>query len=80
MQIDDALKEISVIGASGKMGKGIAALLLQEVARSEAEKYGCVGTNQYRVHLIDARDASFPVLKSYLEAQLLKYAEKNIRC
>ena len=38
--LDDALKKVCVIGAGGKMGSGIALLLLQEVARLEAQQTG----------------------------------------
>lgn len=68
MQLDSALKEVSIIGAAGKMGKGIAVLLLQEMAKVKNAK----------LHLIDSNSDAFSDLREYLEGQLLKYAEKNI--
>ncbi len=76
MQLDNALKDVAVIGACGKMGKGIASLLLQEIARTEMSLTG--NTGQYSLHLIDANLEAFPELKNYLKGQLTKFAEKNI--
>ena len=78
MQLDDALKNVSVIGAAGKMGSGISLLLLQEMARCEAEKTGRVGGGTYCLTLIDANEHARMGLRQYLRSQLLKYAEKNI--
>lgn len=65
---EDFLKRIAVIGAAGKMGRGIALLLLQWVALSEK------GT----LILIDSREEALADLKSYLREQLRLYAEKKI--
>lgn len=76
MQLDSALKDVSVIGACGKMGKGIASLLLQEMARTEMSLTGNVGN--YCLHLIDENKTNFAEIRNYLNNQLVKYAEKNI--
>lgn len=76
--LEDALKRVAVIGAAGKMGSGIAALLLQEMARSEAQKNGKVGTGEYVLTLIDANPSALISLRKYLRDQILKYAERNI--
>lgn len=73
-----ALKNVSVIGAAGKMGRGIALLLLQEMARQEAELTGQVGQGNYCLSLIDIHTSSFTPLKNYLRVHITKYAEKNI--
>src|ERR1700733_10286349 len=78
MQLDQALTKVAVIGAAGKMGEGISLLLFQEMARSEAEKYGAVGTGKYRLYLIDTKEETLVGLRHYLRLQLTKYAEKNI--
>lgn len=76
--LDDALKQVAVIGAAGKMGRGIALLLLQEMAQLEVKKLGKTGSGQYRLMLIDANDQGFLDLKHFLKSHLTKYAEKKI--
>lgn len=78
MQLDERLKNVAVIGAAGKMGSGISALLNQEMSRLEAEKKGSVGTGSYLLTLIDTNEQALFSLKKYLRSQLLKFAEKNI--
>lgn len=78
MKLDDALRKVAVIGAAGKMGSGISLLLLQEIARTEAEKTGEAGSGEYTLTLIDANEQALFSLRRYLRAQLTKYAEKNI--
>jgi 3-hydroxyacyl-CoA dehydrogenase len=78
MNIEDALKKVSIIGAAGKMGSGIAYLLLQEMARQEAQLTGNVGEGDYRLILLDTNDQGFHALKRYLRRQLTKFAERNI--
>lgn len=76
MQIDNFLTNVSVIGSSGKMGRGIALLLLQEMSRTELSLTG--GLGNYRLNLIDSNFQAFHDLKRYLRDQITKYAEKNI--
>lgn len=78
MQLDEALRNVSVIGAGGKMGSGISLLLLQEMARLEAEKTGKVGSGAFRLDLIDQNERSLDSLRHYFREQTTKYAEKNI--
>lgn len=73
MQLDHALKDVSVIGAGGKMGSGIALLLLQEMAR-----LGACNGGQCVLNLIDTDSQKLQELKHYLQEQLFKYSEKNI--
>lgn len=56
------------------MGRGIALLLLQEMALEAFTR------NQFSAHLklIDANEQGFYELKLYLEQQLKRFAEKNI--
>lgn len=78
LSLDNALKSVAVIGAAGKMGSGIAALLLQEMARCEAAKTGKIGTGEYSLILIDQNAKALFNLKQQLRHHLIKYAEKNI--
>jgi 3-hydroxyacyl-CoA dehydrogenase len=76
--LNENFKNISVIGAAGKMGSGISLLLLQEMARIEAEQTGAIGQGKFRLLLIDENFASLNNLKPYFRTHLLRYAEKNI--
>ncbi len=68
------LKQVAVIGACGKMGRGIALLVLQEMTL-----LACKGDPaSYDLRLIDTNAACFYDLKVYLKQQLLRFAEKNI--
>ena len=77
-ELDKALKEVGVIGAAGKMGRGISLLLLQEMAKQEAQHTGSVGKGAGKLNLIDNGEHLFVGLKSYLKSHIIKYAEKNI--
>lgn len=76
--LDKVLQNVAVIGAAGKMGSGIALLLCQEMARTEAEKTGKVGSGEYKLTLIDVNELSLYALRKNLRTHLTKYAEKNI--
>jgi len=73
MIIEEMLKNVAVIGAAGKMGSGIALLLLQEMTYL-AEKNKCY----YVLHLIDTDDRGLHPLRQYLRSHITKYAEKKI--
>lgn len=68
MKAEDEWKHVAVLGAAGKMGKGIALLLLQEIAATEDAK----------LTLVDTNADGFNGLKTYLRHHLLRHAEKNI--
>jgi 3-hydroxyacyl-CoA dehydrogenase len=76
--IEEALKHVAIIGAGGKMGSGIAALLLQEIACSEARLLGKTGTGAYDLILVDLHEEAFPQLRLFLKQHLTRYAEKQI--
>lgn len=67
----NAYSSFAVIGASGKMGRGIALLILYaNVLR---------GTHvPFHLNLIDINRETFSGLKAYLHSHLLKFAERNI--
>ncbi|MGB8657872.1 MAG: 3-hydroxyacyl-CoA dehydrogenase family protein [Candidatus Zixiibacteriota bacterium] len=75
MTFDERLKNVSVIGAAGKMGSGISLLLAQEMARRKLlpENKG----STFRLHLIDVNEAALDGLNSYLKTQLVKAGEKS---
>jgi 3-hydroxyacyl-CoA dehydrogenase len=69
MHLDKLLSQVSVLGAAGKMGRGIATLLLEEMGNT---------SNNFCLNLIDSHIEGFQDLKAYLRDQTLKSAEKNI--
>ncbi|NIM98737.1 MAG: 3-hydroxyacyl-CoA dehydrogenase family protein [candidate division Zixibacteria bacterium] len=75
MTLDERLRNVSVIGAAGKMGSGIALLLAQEMARLKnlPENKNSV----FRLHCIDISEQALDGLQSYLKAQLVKAGEKT---
>lgn len=76
MNFDERIREVSVIGAAGKMGSGIALLMAEEMTkqkqRPENRNYS------YRLNLIDMNVEGLDGLLNYLKTQLLKNAEKSI--
>lgn len=78
MSLDQSFHQCAVLGAAGKMGRGIALLVLQEMARLEAMTQGKMRTGLFRLTLLDVNASAFPSLLSYLRENLNKYAEKLI--
>ncbi len=74
MNLDDILCNVTVIGAAGKMGSGIAALLTQELANLKMKN----PDTMYRLHLVDVNEQALDGLQKYIRSQLLKAAEKSI--
>lgn len=76
MNLDERLENVTVIGAAGKMGSGIATLVVQEMARLKnlPENKDKV----YRLNLIDINEKTLDGLRSYLKVQILKAGEKAI--
>ncbi len=74
--LDDYLKDVTVLGAAGKMGSGISLLLLLEMAKLQARTTG--KASGARLHLIDVSDQALDDLNGYLRAQLTRFAEKSI--
>jgi len=75
MELDKRLENVTVIGAAGKMGSGIALLLAQEMARAclQPENKGRL----FRLNLLDVSDAALAGLMGYLRTQLVKAGEKS---
>ncbi len=75
MTFDERLKNVSVIGAAGKMGSGISLLLAQEMAK---QKLNPENKNvPYRLNLIDINEMALDGLMEYLRTQLTKAGEKT---
>jgi len=68
----------AVIGACGKMGSGIALLMLKEMARNAAEKQGRVREASFRLYLIDHEEERLYQLRRIFRPLLRRYAEKKI--
>ncbi|MRT94135.1 3-hydroxyacyl-CoA dehydrogenase family protein [Ancylomarina sp. 16SWW S1-10-2] len=66
---------ISLLGAAGKMGSGIMALLAFEVGKL---KIGAKREENFIINAIDVSPKALEGLLKYLKSQLLKYGEKNI--
>lgn len=78
MQLSQALQSVAILGAGGKMGRGIALILLQDAAVSVLKQFGTLETSVYRYYLIDVSKNALADLRIYLEDRLRRYAEKNL--
>ncbi len=76
--VENRLSHVAVFGAVGKMGNGIAWVLLQAMAQLDASSNGVPGSGQYELVLIDRDWAGLKKLQSYLASQLQKEGEKRI--
>lgn len=74
MNLDELLTNVSVVGAAGKMGSGISALVVQQVALLKIRN----PDQTCRVNLIDINDQAMDGLRRYIKSQLVKMAEKSI--
>ncbi len=74
MNLDERLQNVAVIGAAGKMGSGIAALLSQEMLRLKLENPDKI----YQLNLIDVSVKGLEGLRDYLKDQFQRTAEKTI--
>ena len=75
MNIDEKLHRTAVIGAAGKMGRGIALLLLTETITRDLE---LKRESPSRIFLIDRYVDGLKTLEEYLDVQMLKFAERNV--
>ena len=78
MEAEERLRAVAVLGAGGKMGSGIAWVALKAMAELDARENGVPGSGRFDLALIDANPTAFRRLRSYLESQLRKTAEKGI--
>jgi len=75
MNFDQRLTNISVIGAAGKMGSGIALLLAAEMAKARLKPEN--RNLKYRLSLIDVNEDALDGLMGYLKSQMVKAGEKT---
>ena len=74
--LNEKLGRVAVVGACGKMGRGIALLILQEMVLIALKAKQ--GRSFFHLDLIDPYEEGYYDLKLYLEQQLTRFAEKNI--
>jgi len=75
MTLDERLQNVAVIGAAGKMGSGIAVLIVQEMAKLKLKPEN--SDKIYRLNLIDVSEKALDGMRLYMKTQLLKVAEKS---
>lgn len=73
LSLEQMIRDVAVIGAAGKMGKGIALLLMLEQARLFTEK-----KETAKLVLVDPNQQGLNLLRKYLQTQVRRFAEKNI--
>lgn len=76
MTLNDYLENVTILGAAGKMGSGIALLLAQEMALQKLRPEN-KGKN-YELNLIDVSPTALEGLLKYLKVQSVKLAERDI--
>ena len=74
MSYESKLKNVSILGAAGKMGSGILSLIAVEAARLALEN----NYTDYCVNAIDTSQVALLKVKHHIRELLVKYAEKNI--
>ena len=75
MTLDERLTNVSIIGAAGKMGSGIALLLAQEMAMLKLKPEN--KDQKFRLNCIDMNDDALDGLLQYIRSQSLRTAEKS---
>ncbi len=68
------LNEVLVIGAAGKMGRGIALTLLQEMGLKKLAN----PDESFQLYLVDSNHLALDSVRSFLREHLKKFAEKKI--
>ena len=76
MDLGKRLEDVTVIGAAGKMGSGIALLLAIEMTKRKLAAKAPEGA--YLLHLVDTGEGALRGLTDYLRVQAVKAAEKSI--
>jgi len=75
MTFDERLTNVSIIGAAGKMGSGIALLLAQEMAFLKLKPEN--KDKKFRLNCVDMNDDALDGLLQYIRSQSLRTAEKS---
>ncbi|MFW6131693.1 MAG: 3-hydroxyacyl-CoA dehydrogenase family protein [Candidatus Aminicenantaceae bacterium] len=71
--LDELMENVTVLGAAGKMGSGIALLLAQEMAKLKIKN----PDKSYHLYIVDVSEQALDGLLGYLRAQATKAAEKG---
>ena len=72
----ERLKHVAILGAAGKMGRGITLLMALEMARmKQLPEYR---DKTFVLHAVDTSHEALQGLLNYLKTQVLKSAERNI--
>ncbi len=79
MSLGEQGETIAIIGAAGKMGRGISQMLVQEVCRAECEKRQDISCETSRIQLIDSNEEMLFAFRRSLKDILRTFAEKNIQ-
>lgn len=74
MSYEQKFKNLSVLGAAGKMGSGILSLVAVEAARLALEN----NYTDFSVNAVDSSPEGLLNIKRHIKSLLVKYAEKNI--
>lgn len=74
----DILRRAAVLGAAGKMGRGISLLLLQEMAKKDVDQSTGQFKGNYTLILIDSNESALRGLKRELKSQMRRFAEQGI--
>ncbi len=74
LDFDGRLANAAVIGAGGKMGRGIALVLALELAKMAATRPGL----RPRLCLVEQDEMALQAAVAYIETQAARWAEKNI--
>ncbi|UCE05208.1 MAG: 3-hydroxyacyl-CoA dehydrogenase family protein, partial [bacterium] len=75
MTLNERLTNVSIIGAAGKMGSGIALLLAQEMALLKLKTEN--KDKKFRLNCIDMNEDALDGLLQYIRSQSLRTAEKS---
>lgn len=75
LDLGNLLENVAVLGACGKMGRGIALILLQQMGIEALKKRH----SSFSLRLVDPNFLGFQDLKVYLRKELLRFAEKKIQ-
>ncbi len=72
----EKLENVTVLGAAGKMGRGILLLTAMEMLNQKFKPEN--HKRQFVLYAMDVSNTALDELMKYIEGQALKYAEKNI--
>lgn len=78
MQLEEALQSVAVLGAGGKMGRGIALILLQDIATRELDRFGTLESPVTHLILVEKSSHSLEELRIYLKDRLRRFGERHI--